>query len=290
MSSFDAIFLVDNGSLRPEAWLGLARIAASLSERFGQLVQPASVLHSDRLSPETVGGLTPRTLEQAIHQHCLEGARRFAVIPFFFGPTRALTRFIPERLERLRQSFPSLRVWRAQFLFPGHACDDLRLTHILAQRVRQTLQERNLDQPPVVLVDHGSPEPAVTCVRNYLAGQLSILLRSEVACVGPASMERRPGEIYAFNEPLLSSRLRQPGFNQGDVIVALQFLLPGRHAGPDGDIARICHAAQSACPGLRLHLTGLCGDHPEMLDLLLARARALPQVAAEISAPADPKA
>ena len=39
-----AIFLVDNGSLRPQATLNLRRVAASLSEQIGETVQAASLL------------------------------------------------------------------------------------------------------------------------------------------------------------------------------------------------------------------------------------------------------
>lgn len=94
-------------------------------------------------------------------------------------------------------------------------------------------------------------------------------------------MERREGPEYAFNEPLLEQALRQPPFDRGDVIVALQFLAPGRHAGAEGDIAAICAAAEAAQPGLRTHLTTTLGAHPQVVDVLASRFRAV--VAREVS-------
>ena len=47
------------------------------------------------------------------------------------------------------------------------------------------------------------------------------------------------GEEHAHNHPLLADQLRTEGWNQGDLVVAPLFLSPGRHAGPDGDVAEI---------------------------------------------------
>ena len=89
--------------------------------------------------------------------------------------------------------------------------------------------------------------------------------------VAPASMERRDGEAYAFNEPLLEKLLDQPGWDTGKVIVSMLFLSPGRHAGPGGDIAHICRAAEQRHPGLRTCMTGLVGDHLGIIPLLQKR-------------------
>jgi hypothetical protein len=114
----------------------------------------------------------------------------------------------------------------------------------------------------------------VTAVRNELALQLAGLLGSRVAAVAPASMERRAGPEYDFCRPLLADLLATPPWNSGRVIVAMQFLLPGRHAGPAGDVAEICRAAESAHPGLRTVMTRLVAEHPLLTDLLADRWRA----------------
>ncbi|MEJ1971195.1 MAG: hypothetical protein WDM96_01300 [Lacunisphaera sp.] len=153
---------------------------------------------------------------------------------------------------------------------PLFVAGDDRLARILADHVRAA----NLKTPRVALVDHGSPTRPVVAVRNQLAEQLGKLLGSDYV-VAASSMERRAGAEYAFGEPLLAGLLRQPGWNEGEVIVAMQFLLPGRHAGPTGDVAGICRAAEAASGGkLRTTLTALVAEHPLLIDILADRWRA----------------
>ena len=122
---------------------------------------------------------------------------------------------------------------------------------------------------------NGSPARVVIDVRNALAKQLGALL-GPAFTVSPASMERREGAEYDFGEPLLECLLRSSGWNAGEVIVAMQFLLPGRHAGPDGDVARICRTAEAASNGtLCTTMTGLVAEHPLLVDILADRWRAM---------------
>jgi hypothetical protein len=86
-------------------------------------------------------------------------------------------------------------------------------------------------------------------------------------------MERRAGPEYDFTAPLLSDLLATPPWNSSRVIVAMQFLLPGRHAGPQGDVAKLCRAAQGTHPGLVTRLTALVGAHPLMVEILADRWR-----------------
>jgi sirohydrochlorin ferrochelatase len=84
-------------------------------------------------------------------------------------------------------------------------------------------------------------------------------------------MERREGPDYAFNDPLLADALRAADREGRPVIVSLLFLTPGRHAGPDGDISRICAEAQAQCPDLEITLTRPVGDSPILIDILADR-------------------
>ena len=61
-----------------------------------------------------------------------------------------------------------------------------------------------------------------------------------------------------------------------NVIIAQLFLLEGRHAGDDGDIATICRQAEEASPRLHCHRTRLLGEHPLLLDILQDRFRDKP--------------
>ena len=79
-------------------------------------------------------------------------------------------------------------------------------------------------------------------------------------------MESPDGPGFDFNRPLLIDALRELG--SGDVVIAPLFLLPGRHAGPNGDLRRIALAAEEAAPGLRCHFAGLVGSHPAVVEAL----------------------
>ncbi|WP_218313941.1 sirohydrochlorin chelatase [Halomonas sp. 18071143] len=267
-----AIFLVDNGSLRPQATHSLRRVAAALSEQVGDTVQAASLLHSNKIPAEEVDGIPAITLGPAAERSAEAGATEIIVLPYFFGPSQALTGYLPERMAALQARFPQVKVRVAQPLVDERGGNDLRLAVLLADHVRAQLPDRQAAR--VALVDHGSPLPEVTAVRNRLAGQLSALLADDVHCVAAASMERREGDAYRFNEPLLEHLLDTPEFSaSGDVVLAMLFLSPGRHAGEGGDIAEICAAAEQRHPGLRVRPTALVGEHPAIVDILATRLR-----------------
>lgn len=256
--------LLDNGSLEPAATLALRALAAKLGARIGTEVAPVSLLHSSGVPAEKLGDVAAEILEPALERRLKAGQSDFLVVPLFFGPSGALTDYLPGRAAHLRARYPQLNVRLAAPLFaPG----DDRLAQILTDRVRALGSAAGR----VALVDHGSPVRAVTDVRNELARQLGAMLGPDYT-VAASSMERREGAAYAFGEPLLERLLRAPGWNAGAVTVAMQFLLPGRHAGSGGDVAQICREAEAASGGaLRTTMTGLVGEHPLLLDVLADR-------------------
>lgn len=265
--------LVDNGSLRPEATLSLRRLSAELGRETGVAVHPVSLLHASRVSPSELGGQPAATFEPFLRRMIEQGQRHFRVVPLFFGPSRALTELIPEKVGEMRREAGDLRVEVTPCLCPGDAESDQFIATLLADAVRKTIQEHSLTQPRVALVDHGSPIGPVTQVRNRLAAVLADQLGECVAAVSPCSMERRDGPAYAFNEPLLENLLRQPDWRDGPIVVAMLFLQPGRHAGEGGDVAMICTDAEAEHPKLKTFRTPLVGEHPGLLAVLVQRLR-----------------
>lgn len=263
------IVLVDNGSLRPQATLNLRRLAHALSQATGETVEAASLLHSFKIPPEQLDGHKAVTLGPLAERHAAQGVTELLILPFFFGPSQALTHYLPERLAEVQASYPQLAVKVALPLVDSQAPVDLRLAKLLADNVHERMV--GLSQPKVVLVDHGSPIPEVTAVRNYLAGQLSVLLADEASCVTFASMERRDGEAYRFNDPLLEDLLASPALANSDVILSMLFLSPGRHAGEGGDIAEICERAMAHSPGLNVVTTRLVGENDAIVNILVTR-------------------
>jgi sirohydrochlorin ferrochelatase len=262
--------LVDNGSLEPAATLTLRAVAAELSVRTARSIEPVSLLHSHKVSADELGGVPAEIVETYLRRELVAGESEFTIVPLFFGPSRAITEYLPELIEKLRKTYPEIEVRIAPTLYQE---GDLRLAKLLADNVREarTANFSPNDSIRVALVDHGSPALAVTAVRDSLAQQLAAELGDEVEAVAPCSMERRAGEEYDFNEPLLETLLKRDGWNSGPVIVAQLFLMPGRHAGPDGDIAKICAEAEPVAPQLRIVPTPTLAIHRGLIDVLVDR-------------------
>ncbi|MDA0768243.1 MAG: cobalamin biosynthesis protein CbiX [Verrucomicrobia bacterium] len=264
--------LVDNGSHRPESTLSLRRIAGALSGEVGEVVHPVSLLHSTRAKAEDLEGVPAEIFEPFLKKRREEGGDSFLVVPLFFGHSAAIYEYLPQRVVELRQKWPELEVRIAPCLVDITDPGDTGVAEILAGLVRKKIAEEKLSRPAVTLVDHGTPRKFVNDVRNFLGGQLKELLREDAVAVVASSMERRAGEEYAFNEPLLENLLGSAGF-EGEVVLSMLFISPGRHAGPGGDIAEICEAAEKRCPGLRTVMGDLFATHPGVVPLLARRFR-----------------
>lgn len=267
-------FLFDNGSLRPEATLSLRTVASALAERIGTTVHPVSLLHSSGIDPGALEGRPAELLEPALDRFLTQGGREAVLVPLFFGPSAALTEYLPERLRALQARHPQARLAPAGWLVPEEDPGDTRIARGLADQIRALQRAGGLGPVPVLLVDHGTPQRAVTAVRERLGQQVRAELGTEIHCLGTASMERREGPEYAFNEPLLEQALGRAPFNRGPVIIALQFLAPGRHAGAAGDIATICAHAEAKQPELQTRMTATLGAHPLLIDVLAERYHA----------------
>ncbi len=265
-------FLFDNGSLRPEATLSLRKLSECLEERIKCPVSPVSLLHSNAVSPSRLNGSPAQLLEPTLKAALVDGIRSVALLPLFFGPSNAIVEYLPKRLRTIASTFPDATIRQARWVVDAARHDDVRIAGLLAQRVRATYEPvATKSKTRVVLVDHGSPQPEVTAVRDHLGKQLADLLAGEVEGVHVASMERRPGPRFAFNEPLLIDRLTTPPCDRGDIILALQFFSSGRHAGTAGDIAAICNEARRRCPALRIRVTEPLGHADALVDVLTDR-------------------
>lgn len=252
--------------------MALRGLAAQLSERTGHLVEPVSLLHSHKVDASELDGKPATIVKRRLRQAVAKGVNRIIFLPLFLAPSRAITEYLPELIEEAQAECPELETKIAAPL-SGLDIDspDPRLAEILATHVREAIKSNGFVRPKVVLVDHGSPIETVARVRNAVAGQLSNLLFGEVAQVVASSMERREGEAYAFNEPLLERVNHCPGFTGGELLAAMFFLSPGRHAGPDGDVAEILGALSEGGAYEKVTMTKLIGEHPLLLEVLSAR-------------------
>lgn len=269
MQPIPEIYLIDNGSLRPQASFALRELAGNLSQRVGQRVQAVSLLHSHKIDAAELGGVPATIVKRRMREALAEGKRNFILLPLFLGPSRAITDYLPEVLDELRNESGDFDAVIGNPLCGDSVLvPDPRLAELLADHVRQIpVDGRAL----VALVDHGTPAPIVNQLRNTVAEQLRTLLDREVVGVIPSSMERRDGPEYAFNEPLLERLDREDASGATQLIVAMFFLLPGRHAGEGGDVAEICHGLRERSHYTSIRTTPLLWEHPGMLAILADR-------------------
>jgi len=260
------ILLSDNGSTQPNATIQLRHLSKLLSDKIGQLVHPVSLQHANKIPAEKTGGTKARVFSEFMAEKLAQGNRDYILLPLFFGNSKALTKFVPEEKARLEEEYGKFEIQIAKPVYPLPE-GDARLANILADHVKQTAA--NLRD--IVLVDHGSPVPKVTAVREHLAHSLQQALGNQYQ-LAQACMERREGKDYDFNGQLLEdwlnerAREKKPG-----VVVAMMFFLPGRHAGEGGDIAEICQSVMHNNPGFNIAITPLIAEHPEFVPLLAER-------------------
>jgi len=267
------VFLIDNGSLRPQATLWLRCLAEALAGRTGLAVEAVSLLHSHEVAADQLGGRPAAIVKRRLRECVEAGRRHFVGLPLFLGPSLAVAEYLPELIGAERAAHPDLRVEIAPVLSGADVdAPDPRLAALLAEQVRALAPGSGAK---VALVDHGSPIREVNRVRNAVARQLAAELGAEVAAVRACSMERREGEDYAFNEPLLESLGRMAGFRGGRLILAMFFLLPGRHAGAGGDVAEIAGGLLAEKAFDSVETTPLLGEHPMLLDSLEDRLRSV---------------
>lgn len=275
MTTFPLILLIDNGSLRPDATLALRGLAKLLAKRCGLRVEPVSLLHSSKVPAEDLGGIPAQTLKSSLRRFIDDGAREFVCLPLFLGPSLAITEYLPSLIEGGKAYASDVNVVVAETLAGADVDEpDPRLAEMLAAYVREAIRAAGLSHPQVALVDHGTPAEPVNRVRNAVARQLAGLLEADRATVVACSMERRAGAEYDFNEPLLENLDQLEAFTGDDLIVALFFLLPGRHAGAVGDVAQICDGLVARGAFSRIERTPLLGTHAVLLDILGDRLQA----------------
>ena len=263
------VFLVDNGSLRPQATLILRSLADALAERTVLSVEAVSLLHSHKIAVDKLNGVSATIVKRRLRECLAVGQREFIFLPLFLGPSLAVTDYLPQVVDELSGEYPELKV-RIASVLAGDNLDlpDPRLAQILADQIRALQPSPNTK---VALVDHGTPIIEVNRVRNAVGRQLASEL--DASLVLPCSMERREGEAYAFNDPLLEKLGEVDHFAGGRLILAMFFLLPGRHAGEGGDVAEICDGLISEGVFEQIQNTPLLGEHPMLLEILEDRLR-----------------
>ena len=250
------VALIDNGSVFAAAYRHLRAVAAALSQRTGTKVHAVSWKHSDRIPADELGGAGAWVVADFVRQMVALGQREYLFVPFFVSAQGAIGSALRDDLQALQAELD-----RFEFTFTEGLAERGVIPIIAADRIRSTITTHALARPRVIVVDHGGPSAESARLRDELAAEIRSRLGDEVGPFAAASME---GE----HPPLLAAQLGHEDFVRGSLVVAPLLLSPGRHAGPEGDIARICRAAETDC-----HITELVGTHPLAVDALAEALR-----------------
>jgi len=155
---------------------------------------------------------------------------------------------------------------------------DERLALVLKELIEQCWANAKRSFKNIVLVDHGSPIEKMAILRNSIAEKVGTLLKDGCvnATVTACSMEKREGDAFSFNDPLLETIPDYLNLEATeDLLVAMFFLMPGRHAGEGGDVETIL---SNLCQNQRIRSfckTDLIASHPMIMDILADRVRSL---------------
>ena len=92
--------LADNGSLEARSTLNLRKAAQLVVESTGVEVHPVSLLHSSKVDPQSLDGVRANAMEDFLAGPIAQSSEDLRILPFFFGPSRALTEWLPKKLEQ----------------------------------------------------------------------------------------------------------------------------------------------------------------------------------------------
>ena len=258
--------LVDNGSPRPEAIFSLRRVAQKLSIETEFEVLPVGLLHSNKIKVSDLDDIKAETIGTFLTSPRGKNEKSLLILPLFLGPSRGITEWLVSRLEEWRREEADRSY---QVLDCLHVDGDYRLAMALAGGINNLIDREDLSNPRVAMVDHGTPIAEVNRVREQVGANLRKLQNYSESEFSTCSMERREGDQYSFNEPLLEGLLLKWGQEGSrDVVVALFFLLSGRHAGEGGDLAKICENASSLFPQMKIYQTNPMAEHDIVFSIL----------------------
>ena len=272
------VLLFDNGSLRPDATFALRAIASNLSQKLGMRVEGVSLLHSHKIEPEKLNGEPATIIRRRFKLGIANEEHHFICLPLFLGPSLAITDYLMELIEEAKVLCPEIEILVAPPLagWDVHNPDD-RLAKILADQVSELMKQSDvIESPDLALVDHGSPIEKIAILRNAVTDQLRELLGDSVNTATACSMERREGDEYAFNDPLLETIfIKKTQKGSGTLLVAMFFLLPGRHAGHGGDVDEILQGLVDGGKIKNFIKTDLIATHPLIYSILVDRVKSV---------------
>jgi hypothetical protein len=163
------VALIDNGSLEPAAHRNLRAVAQALSMQTNVHVRAVSWKHSDRISERDLDGTPAWTIATFIRSFVALGQREFVFVPFFISAQGAIGSALRRDIETLQQE-----VGEFDFTFTAGLADRQVVPAIVVARIRAAAAQLNLENPPVIVVDHGT---ASTCSPRSMSAGASPIRR-----------------------------------------------------------------------------------------------------------------
>lgn len=268
------ILLSDNGSSRADSTIQLRKLANELGSKTSQTIHPVSLQHADSIDAKLLDGKPAQIFNSFMSQQLSKGEHEFILLPLFFGNSKALTRFIPDEIEKLSREYGPFELKIGDVIYPLPQGEPL-LSDIIYDHITNTSDRYKQTFDDIVLVDHGSPVPRVTEVRKHLAQSVQQKLPASYP-LEQAVMERREGHEYDFNGDLLEHwLLTKAESGAHSALVVMMFFLPGRHAGENGDIVEICKSVMQKYPEFNIVISPLISENPKFLQILEERLERL---------------
>ena len=204
-------------------------------------------MHSHKIDPSELNGEPAVSMQEFLSSPHAEKVDEIRALPFFLGPSLAITDWLPKNLKLWKDKLPSERKFR--ILKPLYEAGDARLVQALSDLCRNVVKRASFSRPHVALVDHGTPLVEVNQVREECGeGHAPIdWLRSKFPVFPPVPWNAGPTRIYDFNDPLLENLTRPLGCGMAarEVVVISQFFSPPRQAcrarwGPGANLPAAC--------------------------------------------------
>lgn len=237
------VILVGHGSLRATSGASMIRLAARAREAGVAPIVAAGFLNYSRPPfAETLARVVAR------------GATEVTVQPYFLVPGKFVAEDVPKLIEHGRTAHPAVRFTLAEPLGDHPALAELIMK-------RATLTEADGAEPAaLLLVAHGSPDPAANRVVDALADRIrdSGRYAAVVVC------------YLGLNRPLLGAAiddLARQGISR--MVVAPYFLQLGGHVAED--LPQIIAAGRTRHPALPITLAEHLGYDPLLVNVIRDR-------------------
>ena len=83
--------------------LNLRNVAKKLSLKSSKVINPVSLLHSNKISDSKLNNIPADVFEPYVSEKVKNGTNEFLILPLFFGRSAAIYEYLPQRMEDIQQ-------------------------------------------------------------------------------------------------------------------------------------------------------------------------------------------